>query len=161
MDKNERKLIWEKTDGKCYYCGKNLNIKWHVDHIEPVMRSPYTKEMHKPQNDNFENKVPSCPRCNRWKHSQSLEGFRFDIQNLITRLNRDFSQYRMAKDFGLITETEKEVVFHFENKESGYVSILTDNEKRYIKKALMYGIDFSGNHNERQALKNAITKLRL
>ena len=161
MTKAERKTIWEKTGGKCYYCGKPLEKGWHVDHIAPVLRHPRTGKMHRPELDVNGNKVPSCPRCNIWKHTEPLEGFKLDIQRLITRLNRDFSAYRMAKDFGLVKETEKSVVFYFENKEPQYQSILSDYEKGVLKKVIRFCVDLETNHSEGKALESVMKKLQL
>lgn len=34
----QRKIIFDKYEGKCAYCGCELKDGWHVDHIEPVRR---------------------------------------------------------------------------------------------------------------------------
>lgn len=44
----------------------------------------------------------------------SIEDFRKLVSGFITSLNRDSVQYRIAKRYGLLQETEKPVVFYFE-----------------------------------------------
>ena len=68
----------------------------------------------KPENDCFENMMPSCPSCNIYKHSADLETFRFILTNTINGLNKYNAQYKFAKRYGLITETNIDVKFYFE-----------------------------------------------
>lgn len=70
--------------------------------------------MEHPERLVLSNQMPSCPSCNINKHSNSLEGFREFITHFIVSLNRDSTQYKMAKKYGLIQETGKPVVFYFE-----------------------------------------------
>lgn len=43
-----------------------------------------------------------------------LEDFRKLIGGFVTSLNRDSTQYKIAKRYGFILEVEKPVVFYFE-----------------------------------------------
>ncbi len=75
--KNQRKTIsrlirmavWEKTDGHCVYCGERMNpfARFHVDHVNPIALGG---------DDEIENLVPACQRCNNEKHALPLEVFR-------------------------------------------------------------------------------------
>lgn len=112
----KRQKIWNKSQGKCWYCGCDLPKRWHIDHFLPIGRNP-DKTLTNPENEHFDNLVPACPPCNIMKSSMDIEKFRWLISNFVTRLNRDISIYRHAKRYGLIKETGKEVVFWFENKE--------------------------------------------
>ncbi len=67
MNRNQLKIIWQKTDGRCHFCGKRLVFgaygpsgskigKWHVDHIHPKARGG--------KNDVI-NYLPICKQCNR------------------------------------------------------------------------------------------------
>lgn len=113
MTKVERKLIYDKYGGKCAYCGCDLPKRWHADHIEPIRRNGDGTSLH-PERDVIENFNPSCPSCNINKHSDSLEGFRRNIQGYVNSLNSYSVQYQMAKRYGLVEETNKEVKFYFE-----------------------------------------------
>jgi len=44
----------------------------------------------------------------------NLEQFRAFLSNLIVSLNRDSTQYKLAKRFGLVEEIGREVEFYFE-----------------------------------------------
>ncbi|HSH23957.1 MAG TPA: hypothetical protein VLA13_00250 [Massilibacterium sp.] len=127
----KRKKIYDKTRGKCYYCGCDLPERWHKDHLHPLMRNPvghrdkngklikvtYSDEnCEHPERDNFENLVPSCPRCNIRKSTLTVEQFRNTIKDQINQLNKHSNQYELAKDYGLIKETKKEVIFYFEKQ---------------------------------------------
>lgn len=166
----ERHEIYNKTGGFCYYCGNILRKTWHEDHVKPVIRNPYSGEVTNQENDNTANKVPACPRCNRWKSSMSVESFRYVIENLITVLNRDSPQYRMAKDYGLIEETGKGVKFYFESEESenkqGIRKYLSESEMITLGNVLRFMKDhvlsiYSGSYSERKNVENILKKLNL
>jgi hypothetical protein len=125
MKKADRQKIFDKCNGRCAYCGCELPKGWHVDHLEALHRdSIYDKEKMKfvqtgtcqhPENDYFENYMPSCPSCNITKATLTLEKFRAYIQQTVESLNRNnYAAYKFAKRFGLIQETPKEVKFYFE-----------------------------------------------
>lgn len=67
-----------------------------------------------PENDTVGNYMPSCASCNINKHGQSIEGFREMIAYFIVTLNKNSTQYKIAKRYGLVTETIKPVGFYFE-----------------------------------------------
>jgi 5-methylcytosine-specific restriction endonuclease McrA len=124
MNKKQRQELFEKYDGKCAYCGCELKRGWHADHIEPVIRdSRWNKEkgrfeqtgtVQNPENETLENYNPACASCNIQKNSFSVEQFRINIQNFVKSLNRNSTQYKFAKRYDLIVETENPVVFYFE-----------------------------------------------
>jgi len=124
MKTKQREIIFNKFGGRCAYCGCELQKGWHVDHVKPVLRESewcktrqrfvYTGEMKFKKDDVMENKMPACASCNINKHSLYLEDFRKLIKGFVTSLNRDSTQYKIAKRYGLVTEEEKEVVFYFE-----------------------------------------------
>ncbi len=124
MKKTDRELIFNKYDGKCAYCGCELTKGWHADHIEPIVRDfIYNKNKQRfetngiyrnPENDNLQNYNPSCPSCNIQKNSYTLEQFRENIKQFVNSLNQYSTQYKFAKKYGLISETDIEVKFHFE-----------------------------------------------
>ena len=124
--KAAREDIFKKFNGKCAYCGKFINFKeMQVDHIIPKS----TFDMHIkngfkiPQflqhltiNDknHLDNLFPSCRVCNKWKAAHHLELFRNELAEQVNRLNRYNSNYRIAKMFNQVKETESKIVFYFE-----------------------------------------------
>ena len=66
-EKTFRERLWEESAGHCIYCGKPVSLKeMEVDHIVPLCQGG---------NNNYENKVCSCPACNARKGGQDLEEF--------------------------------------------------------------------------------------
>ena len=119
MKKELREKIFHKCDGHCAYCGKEITYKeMQVDHIEPKWHTFTEQEADKHKiikgSDDFENLNPSCPRCNKWKSTYSLEHFRKVVRTSLVRLERDTPNYRLAKDYGLIVENDSPIVFYFE-----------------------------------------------
>lgn len=115
--RQEREYLFNKTNGKCGYCGEPLEKGWHVDHVKPVVRHPFTKVMDYPERDCLENKIASCPSCNINKSSDSVDGFRRRIAMGVESMNKRMVQYKMAKKYGLVEETGIKVKFYFENLE--------------------------------------------
>lgn len=110
---SKRKVVWDKSNGLCWYCGEELPERgWHADHFIPVDR--IDGKMTSPENHNLDNLVPACASCNIMKSNMDIETFRRLISNFVKRLNRDITVYRHAKRYGLIKETGKEVKFWFE-----------------------------------------------
>lgn len=114
LTKQQRQTLKEKYGGRCAYCGDPLPDRWHADHIQPIVRDWVNGGCERPENNTLENLNPSCPSCNIVKSSMSLESFRKVIAGFKKSLNRDSTQYKFAKRYGLIEETEKEVKFYFE-----------------------------------------------
>lgn len=123
MTNRIRKLVFDKYNGHCAYCGCELQKGWHIDHLQPIVRKhEYDKNakafkvigMNNPQNDNIDNYMPACASCNINKHSLDLEEFRQLIQGFVISLNKRIVQYKVAKRYGLIQENPKAVVFYFE-----------------------------------------------
>jgi len=122
--KEERQAIFDKTNGRCGYCGETLKKGWHMDHMKPILRESKwdrnkqrfvtTGEIERPENDVFENKIASCPSCNTRKGSESIEGFRNGLLRITEMLDRDSTIYRFGIKYGLIKETGVKIVFYFE-----------------------------------------------
>ncbi len=113
--KKQREFVKQKYNGRCAYCGCELPKRWHIDHLKPIVRDlEDNSKCEYPENENFDNLMPSCPSCNIMKNSFSLEQFRLNIKRFINSLNQYSTQYKFAKKYGLIKETEKEVKFYFE-----------------------------------------------
>ncbi len=128
MTKKERQAIYDKFGGHCAYCGCILQQGWHADHVRPIRRKlKYDKSKQKmvptgecryPKRECSDNYYPACASCNINKHSMSIEDFRKLVSGFITSLNRDSVQYRIARRYGLLQETEKPVIFFFEQYNS-------------------------------------------
>lgn len=131
LTKKQRKEVWGKSGGKCWYCGCDLPEKgWHADHLEPVFRetaivrdtsnSGYshkvvcTGKTQKPERDNIENMVPACAPCNLFKSTFGVEFFRKEIERQVERARRSSVNFRTAERFGLIEVKPEPVVFWFE-----------------------------------------------
>lgn len=129
ITKKEREDVRLKYGGKCSYCGCDLQKGFHVDHIQPAFHtwsdediSKYLKV--KRGEDTIENYNPSCPRCNRWKATFSIEQFRTEISLQVERLKRDSPQFRMALDYGLVEEKDIKVKFYFEKYDEENLNFL-------------------------------------
>jgi 5-methylcytosine-specific restriction endonuclease McrA len=111
----KRQAIWNKTNGKCWYCGCDLPEKgWHADHVDPVIRNWWDGTECHPENENIDNLVPTCASCNIQKGNMSVEEFRERIAGFVHSLNSYHTQYAVAKRYGLVKETNSEVKFWFE-----------------------------------------------
>lgn len=147
--KGNRQKIFDKYGGRCAYCGCELQKGWHVDEIEPVRRSwKYKRKengsiihgenfepikerfMLHPERLHLDNQNPACASCNINKHSDGLEEFRKMIAHFITTLNRDNTQYKIAKRYGLITETGIDVKFYFEKLNTDQPSQESDRDNK-------------------------------
>jgi hypothetical protein len=64
-----RALVWDKSGGRCWYCGVQTNpfINFRVDHVVPVADNG-TNEL--------SNLVPCCHDCNASKGAKHVEAFR-------------------------------------------------------------------------------------
>jgi len=124
ISKKNREIIKQKFGGKCAYCGCELQKGWHVDELLPVRRNmKWDKDKSKyvwdgtyehPERLNIANQIPGCPSCNINKHSMGLEEFRNLISGFMKHLNEVSTQYKIAKRYGLVQETNKPVIFYFE-----------------------------------------------
>ncbi|WP_233981849.1 HNH endonuclease [Pectobacterium versatile] len=131
ITKAQRATLRMKFGGRCAYCGLLLPEKgWHADHVEPVIRNielvrtpPGSKFTHvaktdgrvyHPERHSIDNMVPSCAPCNLFKASFSIEGFRSEIAEQVTRARAYSVNFRTAERFGLVEVVDKPVIFWFE-----------------------------------------------
>lgn len=106
LSKQERKIIYQKTNGHCAYCGCKLELtNMQADHIQPFYLGG-TDEL-----DNF---FPSCRSCNHYKSTLDLEDFRNMMQTLPDRMLRDSVNFRNLLRFGIIVVDRSPVKFYFE-----------------------------------------------
>ena len=115
LTKAQRGKVRAMFGGRCAYCGGELGSRWHADHVEPILRQAWLgKATLAPENHRLDNIMPACAPCNISKSQMSLEGWRQWLTGHVQSLNRHHSIYRLAKSFGLVAETGRPVVFHFE-----------------------------------------------
>lgn len=106
ITKAERRQVYEKYDGHCAYCGKEIEYKdMQVDHMKPLRLGGA---------DDMSNYMPACRSCNHYKRGNSLEGFRKLIEEIPKKLERDSYIYRVGLDYGLVEPHKMNVVFYFE-----------------------------------------------
>jgi len=77
LDENTIKSVWNKSKGKCWYCGRAITIESRMIPPHPEM---YVIDHALPSSlgggDNIENLVPSCWTCNASKRNKTVEQFR-------------------------------------------------------------------------------------
>lgn len=127
----KRQEILAKTEGKCFYCGCELPAKgWHADHFHPIIRKleeryddkgrviGYTtgKACMYPELDTIDNLVPSCAPCNNFKHSSTIEGYRWLVAEQFENTLKNSTGLRQLNRLGLIDISEKPVTFWFERQ---------------------------------------------
>lgn len=115
--KPNRKAVYDKYDGRCAYCGQEIEFKaMQVDHMIPQ----HSCEGHLFTAERFmsihadSNYMPSCRSCNNYKSGNPLEAFRTSIQNQIDVMRRDRPTFRLAERYGLIECKPKPIIFYFE-----------------------------------------------
>jgi hypothetical protein len=124
LTKAQRAALRAMFDGRCAYCGAELGVLWHADHVEPCERKltydrkshrlVATGEFHKPESNRIDNFMPSCPPCNIDKHAMPLEAWREKLARTLDVLRRNNPTYRHALRFGMLEEKPAPIVFHFE-----------------------------------------------
>jgi len=117
LTKKQRNLVWNKSGGKCWYCGNGLLDKgWHADHFEPLYRDCGVSGDLYPARDVIDNLVPSCVPCNLFKSVFTVEQFRYEIEQQILRARKSSVNFRTAERFGLIEIKPTTVIFWFEQQ---------------------------------------------
>ena len=119
IGKELRVFVWNKYNGRCAYCGKEIDMKQlRIDHINPIWRGHDISKTHiyghERGTDNIENLNPSCARCNNWKHTWTVEEFRREIKLQVERLEKYQGGFRIAYDFNLLSKNHNDVIFYFE-----------------------------------------------
>jgi len=114
--KPNRHLVHQKCNGRCAYCGTEIEIKdMQIDHVIPQWRCNDKQYYLTPELIHcHENYMPSCRSCNNYKSGNPLEVFREAVASQISILRRDRPTFRLAERFGLIECKPKDIVFYFE-----------------------------------------------
>ena len=121
MTKKEREAIYNKYNGHCAYCGKEIEYKdMQVDHIIPQRRATARAGRGRVPLDVVEdpsNLICSCRSCNHYKRAHSLETFRRYIEEIPMKLSRDNYIYKVGLRYNLIEEHPRKIKFYFEQVE--------------------------------------------
>lgn len=111
INKAVRQAVYEKYDGRCAYCGREMKYKdMQVDHFVP--KNGYFAS----GSDDISNLMPSCRMCNHYKRANPLELFRTYIHEIPRKLRENYI-YKVGVAYGNVIENEKPIVFYFEERE--------------------------------------------
>lgn len=114
IPKKIREAVYNKYNGHCAYCGKELATKgWQLDHLIPYQRERW-KKYSEEEIECFENYMPACRRCNHYKRAHSLEVFRRYIKEIPEKLKETNYIYKVGLDYGIIEEHPWNGLFYFE-----------------------------------------------
>lgn len=106
-----RKIVYEKYDGRCAYCGREIAYKdMQVDHFIPQ------RGWNESGSNDITNLMPSCRMCNHYKRANSLETFRSYIEEIPRKLSDNYI-YKIGVAYGNVIENKKPVVFYFEQED--------------------------------------------
>lgn len=132
LTRSQRSELREMFGGRCAYCGAELGLRWCADHVRPIHRRSKpvraadgtyrfvaTGKSRRPKHDTIGNLLPACSPCNVHKGPLSLEAWRQVLADSLGILARNYSTYRAAKRFGMLTETAPTpIVFYFERADA-------------------------------------------
>jgi hypothetical protein len=134
----EREKIYQKYDGHCAYCGREIKYKdmqvdhYHPKHLKGWIRSPKMVDLYKlpTEINDISNMMPSCRRCNHYKRGHTIKGFRMLMTSLHERIAKIYIN-KVAIDYGIITINPFNGQFYFEyieEMEQKYLSPQRDHE---------------------------------
>ena len=109
--KYDRLKILKKFDGHCAYCGLKIEFKkMQVDHYWPQCLS-HLKSNEDNNDDN--NLMPSCAKCNNHKHGMRPEVWRSELERQVDMLKKN-AQFNRVLRFGQISIHAKPIKFYLE-----------------------------------------------
>lgn len=119
VSRRVRLQVYKKCNERCAYCGNPVVFaQMQVDHLVPCYWTCSDEELLRMGatrgTDHFDNLMPSCRRCNKWKTVYNIEVFRGEVKKQPERLLRDVPGYKLALDFGLIQLAPWDGLFYFE-----------------------------------------------
>ena len=104
--KVDRKAVFWKYDGRCAYCGCELEPDhFEVDHIVPVKECGF--------DNRIDNLNPSCFLCNNFKRDKSIEVFRAQLMQIHRYIN-GYYLVKIATKYGLADIQEFDGMFYYE-----------------------------------------------
>ena len=102
-NKNERKKVFELTQGHCFYCGCKLDFDaFELEHFIADANG----------GGNSGNRVPSCHDCNEMKSAKTIEEFRQAIKDSVG--DEAEHRVRIIDKYMGIQNKDKDIVFYFE-----------------------------------------------
>lgn len=102
--KNKRQRVFDKTGGRCCYCGEKLDYDdFHMDHMTPLSQGG--------EGYDISNLQPCCCNCNLVKGPRNVEEFRYKLTETIFErpVVNLLRKYHSLK--------KRQVVFYFEKME--------------------------------------------
>lgn len=116
LTKSERLIIYGKYDGRCAYCGCELEYKdMQIDHAVAIQGGDDADNMIAEGTMNeFDNLMPACRQCNFYKGTNDIEGFRSLIGNTLIHTCTDNFQAKLALKYGIIQFNDWDGKFYFE-----------------------------------------------
>lgn len=113
VSKKKRETVYQKYDGHCAYCGREIAYKdMQVDHFLPLRAWGVGDS----GTDDIENLMPACRTCNHYKRAHTLETFRRYVADIPRKLRQNYI-YKVGVIYGNVVEVEKPIVFYFEKQE--------------------------------------------
>lgn len=104
IPKSVRKLVYQKYNGHCAYCGCEIPEKgFNVDHLHCLRNYENTEEFTGIDVHDISNLMPSCGSCNRYKATMDLKTFRQQLQKI--------------PRYGMVQENREPIKFYFEKVE--------------------------------------------
>lgn len=100
--------IWNKTNGKCWYCG--IELIRNTSTVFGRSNSFVVEHVVNRGSDDISNLVPSCGNCNRRKRNRTLEEFR----NFLTAPNFTERQIEFLLSYGIQIPKPDKYVFYGE-----------------------------------------------
>lgn len=118
FSKKIRQQVYDKCNGHCAYCGREIDYKdMQVDHVMPMLRGFPDWQIklggYHRGTDDIDNLLPACRMCNFRKGTLELEDFRREIERQAEGVCKTF-QGRMSLAYGLIQRIDKPIIFYFE-----------------------------------------------
>lgn len=111
----QRDAIYQKYSKHCAYCGREIVFgEMEVDHLIPIYHFEIKPELQNKSPDTFDNLMPACRSCNRYKDTYDIETFRKVLSSIVFKLRRDHKTFGIGERFGLIHVDEHPIEFYFE-----------------------------------------------
>lgn len=105
LNKTVRRMLYEKYNHKCAYCGCELEYdQMTADHLKPLERNGI---------DDISNILPACFICNNFKDHFTLTQFRQNILNLKYIKTPDKIQSGIISKYNI---NSNKIIFYFETQ---------------------------------------------